>query len=397
MAFACAATPPARSSLPDVDQALDPPAQCTFLVGDPQGVLVQDVVEDSAADGLLIVGDVIVSIDDQPTPDSETLLAALGDRDVGEVVEIEVLRGDEETRSSLTLGENPEAAGQPRIGVMIRTQHQPVEASDVDTAVTPGPLTRPISIAGTIYLFDSGGNVWERTDVEVPDELNWVSTTSGLYGIQEEAITDLESGEAIPHDGFEEWEPIRVIGSGGSDLILVVTQAVPDDPERVAVGVSRFNPVAKETIWAQPVLDGFGIPISALGSPDGDAIAIVGVNEGGSEITGVDVWDGDGIPGGLEDLVSLGTPVGWMDDDSVLFRTAVEVASLFTVSSGETEEIALESVVGGLPLFPIGDSRSVLAIDDQSLVLDDLTLTGDLQVLAENCSFGRVGDPGWGT
>lgn len=393
----CASQPPERASLPDIEQALDPPAQCTFLVGDPQGVLVQDVVEDSAADGLLIVGDVIVSIDDQPTPDSETLLAALGDRDVGEVVEIEVLRGDEETRSSLTLGENPDAAGQPRIGVMIRTQYQSVEVSDLQTEVTPGPLTRPISIGGTIYLFDSGNNVWERTDVEVPDELNWVATTSGLYGIQEEAIADLESGEAIAHDGFEGWEPIRVIGSAGSDLILVVTQDVPDDPGRVAVGVSRFDPISIETIWARPIVDGFGIPISALGSPDGDAIAVVGVNEGGSEITGIDVWGSDGFPRGLEGLVPLGTPVGWMDDDSVLFRTAIEVATRLTVSTGDTDQIELEPAIGGIPLFPVGDSQNVLAIDGQSLVRDDLTLTGDLQVLAENCQFGRVGEPGWGT
>jgi hypothetical protein len=37
----------------------------------------------------------------------------------------------------------------------------------------------------------------------------------------------------------------------------------------------------------------------------------------------------------------------------------------------------------------------VLAIDDQTLVLDDVTRTGDFQVLAENCSVTRVGEPGW--
>lgn len=390
--LACAATPPERGSLPDVGEALDPPAQCGFLVGEPQGVLVQEVSPDSAADGLLIAGDVIVAFDDEPTPDSESLLAALREKDVGDVVELSVRRGDEETHQTLTLGD---ASGEPRIGVMIRTQYHAVEAADVETEVQPGPLTRPISIAGLIYLFDAGSNVWERTDVEVAEEVNWVSTTAGLFAIQDEVITDLVTDEEVPHDGFQGWEPIRVIGSAGEDLLLVVTQEVPDEPERVAVGVSRFNPFTSETLWAQPVVDGFGIPISAWGSPDGEAIAVAGVNEGGSEITGIDVWDGDGVPAGMEDLVPLGTPVGWMDADSVLFRTDVAVASLLTVPGGNVEEIALEPTIGGLPLFPVGDGSGVLALDDQSLVLDDLTVTGDLKVLAENCSFERVGEPGW--
>jgi hypothetical protein len=350
------------------------------------------VTPDSAADGLLIAGDVIVAFDDQPTPDSTALLAALGEKEAGEMVEIDVMRGDEETRQTITLGDD---GGEPRIGVSIRTQYETVEAAEIGTEIAPGPLVRPISIGGTIYLFDPGARVWERTDVEVDDDLNWVSTRSGIYGIEEEAITDVVSGETISHDGFEGWEPIRVIGSAGDDLILVVTQEVPDDPERVAVGVSRFDPLTATTIWAEPVIEGFGIPISALGSPDGDQIVVVGVDEGGTEIVGIDVWSGDGLPRGMEDLVPLGTPVGWMDDDTVLFRTEVETGSLLEVPGGDVEEITLEGALEGLPLFPVGDAANVLALDDRTLVLDDLSLSGDFQVLAEDCSVTRVGEPGW--
>jgi hypothetical protein len=392
VAVACAQAPPEREGLPSVEEALDPPAQCSFLLGEPQGVLVQEVTPDSAADGLLIAGDVIVAFDDQPTPDSTTLLAALGEKEAGDMVEIEVMRGDEQTRQTITLGED---GGEPRIGVSIRTQYQTVEAAGIDTEIAPGPMVRPISIGGTIYLFDPVARAWERTDIEVPDELNWVSTNSGIYGIQDESITDVVSDDVVAHDGFEGWEPIRVIGSAGGDLILVVTQEVPEDPERVAVGVSRFDPLTAQTVWAEPVIDGFGIPISALSSPDGEQIVLVGVDENGTEIVGIDVWSGDGVARGMEDLVPLGTPVGWMDDETVLFRTEVETGSLLDVTGGDIEEITLESAVGGLPLFPVGDGRSVLAIDDQTLVLEDLTLSGDFQVLAENCSVTRVGEPGW--
>jgi hypothetical protein len=111
---------------------------------------------------------------------------------------------------------------------------------------------------------------------------------------------------------------------------------------------------------------------------------------------GIDVWSGDGLARGMEGLVPLGTPVGWMDEETVLFRTEVETGTLLAVPGGEIEEITLESSIGGLPLFPVGDGASVLAIDDRTLVLEDLTLAGDFQVLAENCSVNRVGEPGWG-
>ena len=75
---------------------------------------------------------------------------------------------------------------------------------------------------------------------------------------------------------------------------------------------------------------------------------------------------------------------------------ADQLATVLDVSGGSTEQLVLESAVGGIPLFPVGDSRSVLAVDGQSLLLEDLTVTGDLRVLAENCTFGRVGEPGWG-
>jgi hypothetical protein len=397
LSFACAPAPPERSALPEVDEVLDPPAQCGFLVGDPQGVLVQEVVPASAAEGILLAGDVIVSFDDRPTPDSDALLTALSDRSVGDVVEVGFLRDEEETRGTLTLAANPgDSEGEPRIGVMIRTQYQVVPASEATTELTPGPLTRPISIAGTIYLFDPGANSWERTGLDVSDEANWVATTSGLYAIEGGVVTDLTNDEEIPHDGFEGWDPVRLIGSIGPDLILVVTQDLNDGTGQVAVGISRFDPGASATSWVEPVADGFGIPVFALGSPDNASMVVVGVSEGGSDITGVEVWDADGSDSGLPGLVDLGTPVGWMDEERVLFRTDVELATVLDAAGGGTEQIVLESAVGGIPLFPVGDSRSVLAVDGQALLLEDLTVTGDLRVLAENCTFGRVGEPGWG-
>jgi hypothetical protein len=302
------------------------------------------------------------------------------------------VRDDEETEETITLGDD---GGEPRIGVSIRTQFQAVEAADIDTQIAPGPMVRPIAIAGTIYLLDPVSRAWERTDVEVSDDLNWVSAGAGIYGVEDESITDVRSGEVVAHDGFEGWAPIRVIGSVGGDLMLVVTQEVPDDPDRVAVGVSRFDPIAGRTIWAEPVVGGFGIPITSWGSPDGERFVLVGVDEGGAQIQGIDVWGADGQALGMTGLVPLGTPVGWMDEDTVLFRTETETGSVLTVANGEVEELTVESALAGLPLYPVGDGRSVLAIDDQTLVLDDVTRTGDFQVLAENCSVTRVGEPGW--
>ncbi|HEX5695092.1 MAG TPA: PDZ domain-containing protein [Acidimicrobiia bacterium] len=395
LAVACAPTPPERAPLPRVEEVLEPAAACTFLIGEPGGVLVNDVIDDSAADGLLLVGDVIVAVDAEPTPDSNALLASLADKSPGDAVEIDYLRNNAETTGTLTLGADPAQPGRPLMGVMIRTRYQTILAEEAPTDLAPTAATRPVSIGEMIYLLDPLTGEWAKTDATVEDDVDWIAASSSVYRLDEGDLVNMISSEVIPHDAPDGWEPLRVIGSIGPDLIIVVSQPAAGSSETVRLAISRFDPQAGATVWVEPVVDAFGLPISALGSPDGETMVVVGVSEDGTQLTGIDLRDGDGADLDSEELVSLGTPVGWMDDRTLLFRTSNETATRVEAATGSTEEVTLDPAVAGLPLFPVGDGHNVLAVDGQSLILDDLDRDEEVRILAENCPIGRIGDPRW--
>jgi hypothetical protein len=163
------------------------------------------------------------------------------------------------------------------------------------------------------------------------------------------------------------------------------------------VGISRFDVGTPGSVWVEPILAGFGIPVSAIGSPDQENLILVGVNDDGSEVVGVQVWDADGFDTGLEELVTLGAPVGWLDTGTVLFRTEEAVAVRLDAVSGESDRVVLDSRIAGLPLYPVGDGHNVLVVDGRSLLLEDFDSDGEIRTLAENCTFSRMGEPGWGT
>jgi len=71
------------------------------------GVLVQGVIPGEPADGRLEPGDVILSVDGQPTPRVDDLQDAIQYRRPGEIVKLEVLRRGERITVEVRLGERP--------------------------------------------------------------------------------------------------------------------------------------------------------------------------------------------------------------------------------------------------------------------------------------------------
>ncbi len=392
---ACAPAPPEREPLPDLSEALPPPADCAFLVGGPRGVLVEEVIPDGAADGVLEVGDVIVEAGGADTPDAASLLSALEPSAPGDDIDIDYIRDGSESTTTLALGANPDDPDRPMIGIMIRTDYESIPAGDAEGPVADGPTVRPLTIGDTIYLLDPLTATWEPTGVTVPDGMLWVSTASRFYGVDDTAIIDLGTGDEVVHDGIEGWEVTRAIGSIGGDLLLVVTRPLEESPEQVALSVARLDPKTGSTVWVMPVLAGFGIPVAALGAPGGEHTLLVGVSEDGSELMGVQVWDGNGADIGVEGLIDLGTPIGWLDPATVMLRSEEGVANLVAISTGEAEQRAIDPQLSELPLFAVGDGHSLLAIDGQALVLDDLDTDAEVRALARDCRFVRIGEPGW--
>ncbi|MFQ6092902.1 MAG: PDZ domain-containing protein [bacterium] len=89
-----------------------------FGVSDGEGALVTQVIENSPAEKAgLKAGDVIVSYDGDDIEDSEELVEAVRESEVGEKVEIKVLRNKRTRTFDVVLGETPEEFRDPRFEI----------------------------------------------------------------------------------------------------------------------------------------------------------------------------------------------------------------------------------------------------------------------------------------
>ncbi|MEX2251069.1 MAG: PDZ domain-containing protein [Acidimicrobiia bacterium] len=395
---ACATAPPDRSALPDVGEVLEPPLACSFLVGPPQGVSISEVFENTAADGVLEAGDVIVAMDGVETSDSEQLRVALNERSVGDPVDLELRRDGVEESAEMVLGANPDDPERPFMGVMIRTAYEELLATDADETIPELPTTRAVIISGLLYGMEPSGALWVNTGVAIGADTNWVATTESVYALStgdERVLTDALSGEVIDYPVVEDWMPARLVGAIEDDLLLAVTQEVPDQPELVSLAISRFDPETGDTEWIEPISEGFGIPVTGWGSPESGYITLAGVDPEDASLTGVEMLTADGETAGLDDLLAVGTPIGWLDEATAVFRTSATSVSTVNAVTGKVTEVVVDSTLEGLPLYAVADGHSVLAVSGRSLLIDDLTTDSDVRVLAEDCSIGRVGDTGW--
>jgi hypothetical protein len=394
---ACATAPPERSALPDVGEVLEFPVACSFFIGEPQGVEVSEVLEDTGADGVLEAGDVIVALNGKTTTDSEQLRQALSEHSIGDPVVLDLRRDGVEESAELVLGANPEDSGRPFMGVMIQTAYERLVATAADQTIPELPTTRAVVIGGLLYGAEPAQSLWLNTGVAIGDDTNWVATSESVFALstgEERVLTDVLSGEVVNYK-VEDWLPARLIGAIDDDLLLAVTQEVPDQPDLVAVAISRFDPETGDTEWTEPISEGFGVPLTAWGSPESRFITVAGVETGAASLTGVEMLTEDGLTAGLEELLALGAPIGWLDEETALFRTSTTSVSTVNASTGEVNEIDLDPSLEGVPLYAVADGRSVLAVSDRSLLIDDLTTGAEVRVLAENCAMGRIGETGW--
>ena len=81
-----------------------------FGVEPGEGVLVNDVVPGSPADGILKRGDVILSVNGQEVHNTDELQQAIMFRQVGETVSLEIIREGQRMTVKVTLGERPSSA-----------------------------------------------------------------------------------------------------------------------------------------------------------------------------------------------------------------------------------------------------------------------------------------------
>jgi len=396
---ACVAQPPERAPLPDVEDVLPAVAGCQLNVGDPLGVRVVTVSSTGAAAGALEEGDIITSIEGMATvtrPDLSEIMAEFGP---GEEIEVAYMRDRSAASASLTLGANPQDGARGMIGVTVQTAFETIDLDSATDTIAPSPTARPIQVGGDLYLVDPVSNAWQGMGITPPAETRWVSTSTGIFsvtGTDPIQVIDLLSGETVADDGFNDWTPLRLIGSVADHLLVVVSAEIPDQPGFVNLGMAAFDPRAGETAWVSPVSNEFGIPVAAFGSPDDSAFLAVGAEPESGEQMGVGLFNAAGAVQTTTGLDSLGTPIGWHDDTQMAFRTSQGIVSIHDFIDGSTETFELPENLFGSEAAAVGDGENLLVVGERTLLLQSLTDPALSSPLATNCRIGRTGDPGWG-
>lgn len=396
---ACAAQPPERAPLPDVEAVLPEAAGCQVSVDEPLGVRVITVSSTGAAAGLLEEDDVITSIEGMATttrPDLSEIMTTFGPSDQ---IEVDYVRDGSASSTVITLGTNPDDETRGMIGVTVQTAFDTVDLDSVDDIIAPSSTARPIQVGGNLYLVDPVTNTWQGTGITPPADTRWVSTSTGIYSVTDGdpvQVVDLLSGETIADDGFNDWEPLRLIGAVADQVLVVVSAPIPDQPGFVSLGVAAFDPRAGETRWVSPVSNGFGIPVAAFGSPDDSAFLAVGADPESGDQLGVALFNAAGALQTTAGLDTLGTPIGWHDDTRMAFRTSQGVISIHDFIDGSTTTFELPQNLSGAEAAAVGDGQNILVVGERTLLLQSLADPTVSSPLATNCRIGRTGDPGWG-
>lgn len=394
--------PPARSPLPDAAQVVPLPETCGFQVGDGQGVNIDDIIADSGADGVLVVGDLLVAMNGHSIANADELRDALGDQEVGDTVSVDVIRGGEQVSNEILLGPNPDAPERPMLGVMIVTAFERIEPGDVLPDAEMGRLARAVGIGTSAYVLDPLTGAWGSLQVTAPDR-GWAAAGESVLTLENPAaadstLVDAVSGDRLVFD-LGDWWAVNILGSLGSDTVLSVARLIPGDEglAELAVVLIDFHRRLVEWIWQ--IDQGIGVPVASFPSPDGTRLLIAGQNQDDQVLAYTILSGNDGLPMvGPDALTSAqGTvSLGWFDDESFLVTTDTGGLLLIDAASGIATEATLPAAVGQVTrLTTVGDGASLLAESGSSLIRLKLDGTSEIRTLADHCQVGLIGNLGW--
>lgn len=88
----------------------------------PTTVVVHDVMEGSASEGVLQPEDLITAVADEEVETPQEVQDAVRAKTPGETIEITVERNGEERTEAVELGENPHEKGQPMLGILMTSE-----------------------------------------------------------------------------------------------------------------------------------------------------------------------------------------------------------------------------------------------------------------------------------
>lgn len=401
MAGCAGQAPPPRSPLPDVAQVVPEPQTCGFQVGEGRGVNVDDIIADSGADGILVVGDLLVGVNGQRIANADQLREALGRQQVGDRITVDVVRAGEDVSTEIVLGPNPDAPELPMLGVMIATDFERVDPADVETEAEGGGLARAIGIGASVYVLDPVSGGWSSLGIEVPGEA-WAAAGNTVLTVEspatpDSALVDANSGDRLVFD-VGEWWAVNLLGTLGSDTVVSGARLIEGETELAELSVILVDFDRRVVEWIWQIDQQIGLPVATFPSPDGTRLLVAGQSQE-DDLFRYTILSSDGLPMLTPDTLDAaeGTvALGWFDDESFLVSTDSGGLLIVDGASGITREATLPAALGQVSrLTTVGDGAHLLADSGSSFLKVNLNGTSEIRTLADHCQVGVVGNLGW--
>lgn len=209
--------------------------QLGYDVADGTGALVAGLDPAEAAAEVLVNGDTVVEADGEPLELGDDLVAAVRQREPGDVIELTVENDAGEARQeSIVLGERPDLPGEAYLGIGVGTRDLEMELPfeiDIDSGRVGGPSA---GLAFTLAVLDvltpgelTGGDVVATTGT-----INGLGEIGRVGGVAQKAAAVRDSGVTlflVPQSEVAEAEEVA-----GDDLDVVGVENLDDALEALA-------------------------------------------------------------------------------------------------------------------------------------------------------------------
>lgn len=204
-------------------------------------VIVQQIEAGEAADGVLEPGDSVLAIDDQPTPDTATLVDILGARVPGESIELLVEPfGAEETRDvEVVLGDHPEKPGSGFLGIRPVDRLKFNDEFDFLVEIDSGSVGGPSAgLAFTLAVLDqlTAGELTGGRTVAVTGTVNAAGEVGAVGGALQKAavVRDLGVDTFIVPEALGEPELSALVERAEGEIEIIPVSDVEEALDALA-------------------------------------------------------------------------------------------------------------------------------------------------------------------
>lgn len=197
-----------------------------------EGVSVEAIIEDTGAEGVLEVGDVVTSVNGVPVTAHPEAVTEIYKNDVGDVLALEVVRGigtpDEVAlRLEVELVEHTQEAGRPMVGFMAATYNwgfdSPI-ALEIDSRNIGGPSA---GLMYTLTILDmlSEDDIFDGRSVAGTGTIDRTGAVGSIGGIKQKIVAAADEGADVVFVPAGNWEQAQ---TAPVDVELVKVETLDD-------------------------------------------------------------------------------------------------------------------------------------------------------------------------